>query len=287
MLKQSRARWFFLLPGVIWILAFTIYPLFYSLRLSFFNRRLGREGEYIGLDNYNNILHNDLRVEETVATTIVLSLSGLVLTLLLGTFIAWLFNRKLAGLRFFRMIMTMPLFTAPIAVGFLGIAVFNETSGPINQYFRMLGGGTIPWFTDPVWARLAILIADTWQWTPFVFIVALAAMQSIPDHLYEAAYLDTKSQWMLFEKITLPAISPALGTVAMLRLVETFKILDIPFAMTGGGPGSATQTYSYYTYIVGLRNFNLGYGSALAYILVLIAIVISSVYFWRVRERFQ
>jgi multiple sugar transport system permease protein len=130
-------------------------------------------------------------------------------------------------------------------------------------------------------------LIDTWQWTPFVFIIVLAAMQSIPEEWYEAARLDTNSGWMLFRHITLPTITPALGTVALLRLVETFKILDIPLSMLGGGPGAATQTYSYYVYITGLRNFDMGYASALAYILVILAIIISTIYFWRIRARFE
>ena len=134
---------------------------------------------------------------------------------------------------------------------------------------------------------VAVLILDAWQWTPFVFVIILAAMQSIPDELYEAARLDSTSNWALFRHITFPLIAPALGTVALLRLVETFKILDIPLSMLGGGPGSATQTYSYYVYITGLRNFDMGYASALAYVLVIIAIVISSIYFWRIRARFE
>jgi multiple sugar transport system permease protein len=117
--------------------------------------------------------------------------------------------------------------------------------------------------------------------------VVLAAMQSIPDDLYEAARLDTSSEWMLFSRITMPLIAPALGTVAMLRLVETFKILDIPLSMTGGGPGSASQTYSYYIYITGLKNFNQGYASAMAWLLVVISIILTTIYFQRVRERFD
>lgn len=206
--------------------------------------------------------------------------------LMFGTFVAWLFNHELPGIRRLRSVLTMPLFTAPIALGFLGKVIFNETNGPINTVLTSLGGTAIPWFIDPFWARVSVLILDVWQWTPFVFIVVLASMQSISDELYEAGRLDTGSAWQLFRYITLPLISPVLGTVALLRLVETFKILDIPLSMTGGGPGAATQTYSYYTFITGLRNFDLGYASALAYLLVLLAIIISSIYFWRVRDRF-
>jgi multiple sugar transport system permease protein len=130
-------------------------------------------------------------------------------------------------------------------------------------------------------------LIDAWQWTPFVFIVVLAAMQSIPQELMEAARLDTSSSWLLFRKITLPLIAPALGTIAILRLVETFKILDIPLSMLGGGPGSSTQTYSYYAYQVGLKNFQMGYGSALAYLLVIVCIIISTIYFRRMRSRYE
>jgi multiple sugar transport system permease protein len=278
----------FLAPGVIWILSFTIFPLLWSLKISFTDERLQRRGaiEFIGLQNFVDIF-TDLRVHETLVTSVFLSLVGLAWTIIFGTFVAWLFNHEIPGLRAFRTILTMPLFAAPIAVGFLGKVIFNETNGPINTMIMAFGGPQIPWFTSPWWARIAVLLSDAWQWTPFVFIIVLAAMQSISDDLYEAARLDTTSEWMMFWKITFPLISPALGTVALLRLVETFKILDIPLSLTGGGPGSSTQTYAYYTFIRGLRNFDFGYASALAYLLVILSIIISSIYFWRVRDRFE
>lgn len=288
MRKTSRVGLMFLLPGVIWVLMFTLFPLLYSLGLSFTNQRLGRDAEFIGFQNFVEI-PADLRVQETVLTTVFLSLGSVCLTLVLGTFVAWLFNHDdLPGLRYFRTIMTIPLFAAPIALGFLGKVLFNEVNGPINYLLQGIGLGALPWFTDPFWARIAVLITDVWQWTPFVFLVVLAAMQSVSDELYEAARLDTASSWQLFRSITFPLIAPALGTVAMLRLVETFKILDIPLAMTDGGPGTATQTYSYYTYIKGLgRSFDLGYASALAYLLVIMAIIVTTIYFSRVRGRFE
>jgi multiple sugar transport system permease protein len=190
-------------------------------------------------------------------------------------------------LRTFRAILTLPIFAAPIALGQLGMILFNEQNGPINHMITGLGADRVYWLTEPWSARFAVLIVDVWQWTPFVFIIVLAAMQSVPDELYEATRLDTSSAWMMFRKITFPLIAPALGTVAMLRLVETFKILDIPFTLTGGGPGVSTQTYSYYIYLKGLRNFDMGYASALAYLLVLVAIMITSIFFWRVRERYE
>lgn len=290
MYKKNRARYFFLLPGVFWILAFTIFPLIFSLYLSFTNANMRNftraTWNFVGFENYASI-GSDLRVGETVVTSVYLTIGSVLLTLVLGTFMAWLFNHELPGLRIFRSILTMPLFAAPIALGFMGLILFNETSGSINSIIRGLGGGGVRWMTDSWSARTAVLILDAWQWTPFVFVIILAAMQSIPEELYEAARLDTGSGWSIFRSITFPLVAPALGTVALLRLVETFKILDIPFSMLGGGPGSATQTYSYYVYLTGLRSFNMGYASALAYILVIIAIIISTIYFWRVRARFE
>lgn len=289
-IKRSRARFYFLLPGVYWILTFTVFPLGYSLYLSMTNANIRnftrRNFEFVGLQNYVDIF-SDLRVEETIVTTVYLSLGSLLITIGLGLFMAWLFNHDLPFLRVFRSIMTMPLFTAPIALGFLGLILFNETSGTLNYALTSVGLDSVRWFTEPWAARTAVLLLDSWQWTPFVFIIVLAAMQSIPDELYEAARIDTSSAWRLFRFITLPLIAPALGTVALLRLVETFKILDIPLSMLGGGPGSATQTYSYYVYITGLKNFDMGYGSALAYMLVIVSIIVSGIYFWRMRARFQ
>lgn len=290
MYKKHRARYFFLMPGVIWILAFTIFPLLFSLYLSFTNANMrnftSAEWTIVGFENYASI-GDDLRAAETVTTSVFLTVGSVTTTLVLGTFMAWLFNHDIPGLRVFRSILTMPLFAAPIALGFLGLILFNETSGSINSMIRGLGGQPVRWMTDPQSARTAVLLLDTWQWSPFVFIIILAAMQSIPDELYEAVRLDTSSGWSIFRHITFPMIAPAMGTVALLRLVETFKILDIPLSMLGGGPGSATQTYSYYVYLTGLRSFDMGYASALAYILVIIAIIVSTIYFWRVRARFE
>lgn len=289
--KRSAARYIFLLPGVYWILTFTVFPLLYSLYLSFTNanmRNFQRGFDLIGFANYADVF-TDLRVEQTIVTSVFLTVGSVLLTLLAGTFVAWLFNHdELPGLRVFRSVMTMPLFAAPIALGFMGLILFNETSGTVNYILTGLFGFEegVKWITDPWAARTAVLLLDAWQWTPFVFIVVLASMQSISKELYEAAELDTASSWVLFRYITLPLIAPALGTVALLRLVETFKILDIPLSMLGGGPGAATQTFSYYIYITGLRNFDMGYGSALAYMLVLVSIVVTTIYFVRMRKRF-
>jgi|GEM_PF-96831 len=302
--RPIQAKHNFLMPAVIWVLVFTAFPLVYSLYLSTTNFRLGRDPEFIGLENYSEIFgfecdeetifcewsadNVDERALNTAGFTAFLAIGSTILTVLAGTFIAWIFNHDLPFLKQMRAIITMPLFAAPVALGFLGIVIFNEQAGPINNILQGLGLPRVQWFVDPWGARFAILLTDVWQWTPFVFIVVLAAMQGIPDDLYESARLDSKSDWMLFRWITFPMISPALGTVALLRLVETFKVIDVPYSLTRGGPGSVTQTYSYHAYITGLvGSFQLGEASALAYLLVIVAIIVTTIYFVRVSDRFD
>ncbi len=130
-------------------------------------------------------------------------------------------------------------------------------------------------------------IAFSVQISSFCFLVILAGMQSLPDEIYEAAVMNTTSGWRMFRYITLPLIGPVLFTVTILRMVETFKILDIPFNLTSGGPGMATQTYSFYIYLTGLRNFNTGYASALSYLLLFIMLGISLFFFRRLRQSYE
>ena len=249
--------------------------------------RLGRPSRWVGWDNFERVF-TDSRVHDVVWTSAFLSIGGVVLTLFFGIVMAWLFSRDIPGIRYIRAALTMPLFTAPVAIAFASIALFNETNGPINNLYLALGGDTpILWLSNPDLARVTVLLIDSWQWTPFVFIIVLAAMQAVPEDLYEAARIDTKSELKIFFKVTLPLIAPAIYTVAILRFVETLKILDVPLNLTSGGPGSATQTYSFYIYLTGLKTFNLGYGAALSWVLVVLCVIVCTVFLQLNKRRYE
>jgi multiple sugar transport system permease protein len=287
MQEKSRYKYLFVVPGIVWVLLFTIFPLLYSLRLSFFSARLGNPETFIGLNNYIHAFA-DYRAWGTFYQTLFFVFCSVFFTVSIGLGLALLFNRPMPGRQFFRSLFTMPMFTAPIALGYLGLTIFHEEVGAVNTILRAMGMLNLPhWFSDVWTARFAVVIVDVWQWTPFCFLVLLAGLQSLPEEIYEAVYLDTTSDWDIFRFITLPLLSPVLFTVTILRLVESFKILDLPFALTSGGPGAATQSYSYYIYLTGLRNFNSGYASALSYILLFIMIIISSFFFNRLRKNFE
>jgi len=288
MRKIDRAKYLFVAPGILWVVVFTVFPLLYSLRLSFFYSRLGGLQRFVWFQNFGKAFV-DYRFWGVLEVTVFFVVFDVMLTVVLGLVLALLFSRPLRkamkGQRFFRSLFTMPLFTAPIALGYLGLTIFHEEVGAINTVLRAIGMVTPPhWFSDPWLARFAISIVDIWQWTPFCFLVCLAGLQSLSEEVYEAAALETGSGWQLLRRITLPQLGPVLFTVTILRMVETFKILDIPFSLTSGGPGSSTQTYSFYIYLTGLRNFNTGYASALAYILLIIMMVIAMLFFRRLRR---
>jgi multiple sugar transport system permease protein len=288
MRKKDPTKYLFVAPGILWVLLFTVFPLLYSLRLSFFHSRLGGPESFVWFQNFGQAF-GDYRFWGVLQVTVFFVVFDVTLTVALGLVLALLFSRPLRkamrGQRFFRSLFTMPLFTAPIALGYLGLTIFHEEVGAVNTILRAIGMVTPPhWFSVPWLARVAISIVDIWQWTPFCFLVCLAGLQSLSEEVYEAAVLETGSGWQMFRRITLPQLGPVLFTVTILRMVETFKILDIPFSLTSGGPGSSTQTYSFYIYLTGLRNFNTGYASALAYILLVIMMMISMLFFRRLRR---
>jgi len=287
MQRRNRVKYFFVVPGIIWVLCFTVFPLLYSLRLSFMQAKMGTPSRFIWFKNYVRAF-GDYRVWDSAKVTLFFVVCSVVLTVTLGLGLALLFHRPMRGQRLFRSLFTMPMFTAPIALGYLGLTIFHEQVGAVNTVLRALGVVNLPPWFSAVWpARLNIVLVDVWQWTPFCFLVLLAGLSALADEIYEAAALDTFSHFDVFRYVTLPLLSPVLFTVTILRLVEAFKVLDIPFSMTSGGPGAATQTYSFYIYLTGLRNFNQGYASAMAYLLLIVMLIIAMVFFRRMRQNFD
>jgi len=284
--RADPTKFFFIMPAVIWVLLFTIFPLLYALYTSFFSFRFGRINQFVGFANYVRLftdsnLHNGLRV------TLTFVLVTVAIQMLLGFSLALLLNREMRGKSILRAIMVLPLFATPVAVGYLSITLFYEINGPINELLRALGGTGIPWLSNPFWALVAVIIIDIWQWTPFVFLVSLAALQSLPADLYEAAEVDGASGWQSFRSITLPLMTPILWLILLLRLVEAFKVFDIPTSLTLGGPGRATEVYSLFTYRTALRFFDHGYAAAQGFLLLFIVSLIVALLFGRIRSIYQ
>lgn len=284
-MKKNQIKFVFLLPAVIWVLAFTIFPLIYGVRLSFFSYRLGRGETFVGVKNFIQAFTYP-RFWGSIKTTFSIVLVAVAMEILLGLLFAWHFNRKMHGDKVFRSLLTLPLFATPVAVGYLGITLFYETSGPINMFLSLFHTN-IPWLSSPFWAKISVILLDVWIWTPFCFLVFLAGFHSIPEQIYEAAYMDTNSDLQISRYITLPLLLPIMGIVVALRLVESFKVFDIPYSLLLGGPGTSTEVYPLLVYRTALKNFDFGSASALSLILLAIVMCIVTIFFKQLRKAYE
>lgn len=284
--RRDRTGAIFLLPAVGWILLFTIFPLLYALWTTMYSFRFGQRNQFVGLTNFGR-LFTDANLHSALQVTVIFVAVTVTVQMLLGFGLAMLLNREIRGKNVMRAIMILPLFATPVAMGYLGITMFYEINGPINEMIRFFGGEGVPWLSSPRWALVAIMIIDIWQWTPFVFLVSLAGLQSLPEDIYEAARVDGAAGWQMFRRITLPLIRPTLWLILLLRLVEAFKVFDIPTSLTLGGPGRATEVYSLFTYRTALRFFDHGYAAAQGILLLVIVMFIVTILFGQIRELYE
>lgn len=282
---ERRVKLLFLLPAVCWILFFTIFPLLYSLHLSFFHYRFGKVADFVGFGNYHRAL-TDSEFWHSLITSFKLVAFVVGIEVFLGVLIALLFNREWRGRKYWRALTILPIFTTPVGLGYLGLTIFYEQKGPLNNVLNSLGFSQINWLSHPTVALISVGLLDIWEWTPFCFIITLAGLQAIPKQVLEAGYLDCKPGWQLFRWIIFPLLWPVIMLILFLRVIESCKMFDVIFSLTGGGPGRASEVFSLYCYRIGFKFFDLGYASALSYIFLIIMIVILIFFFDRLRETY-
>jgi multiple sugar transport system permease protein len=216
--------------------------------------------------------------------TMIFVFVGIALQYLLGLGLALLAVQQVPWRRFFRIVFLIPLTITPVGVGYMFLMLTDTSKGPLEPLWVALGLRHFTWVTDPWLARAAVIIGDTWQWTPFVFIVLVAALEGLDQEVHEAALTDGASRWQSFRHLTFPAILPVTTTIVLIRLIEGFKIIDMPNILLGGGPGTATQSMTLQAYI-DWNTLNLGRSAAVAYLLLLLVTVVATVYVSLVRRR--
>jgi multiple sugar transport system permease protein len=271
----DRSKHLFLTPAAVLILVLSIFPLIFSLILTFVSWDLSRlEGgiRFYGLNNFIT-LGRDARFWHTARVTFTFVIGAVALQYCLGLGIAILLNQEIRFRRFFRVVFLIPMMLTPAAVGYVGRMLFNEGIGPINDIIKHLGGPLVKWLTSTTLALPTLILVDTWEWTPFMIIVLLAGLQALPPEVFEAARVDGASGWQTFQHITFQMLMPVSITVIVIRALEAFKLFDIVMVMTGGGPGTSTETVTMYAYQVAMKNGNLGYASAIAYALLIMITV--------------
>jgi multiple sugar transport system permease protein len=282
---RDRAKWFFLLPAVVWILLFTIFPLLYAIRMSLHAYRFGLEGAFVGLGNFRRLV-SDAVLHEDLITTFQFVIASVAVEMVLGVGLALLFNREMRGRGLLRTLATLPLFTTPVAIGYLGITLFYEEGGPINAFIQMLGGSQVPWLSNPFWAKVAIILLDIWQWTPFVFLVSLAGLQGLSQDLTEASEVDGGAWWQNLLYIVLPLMAPLIWLILLLRAIEAFKVFDTVVTLTAGGPGRATEVISRYTYITMRKFSDYGYAAAQGFLLLVVVSILFTLLWGRIKHNY-
>jgi carbohydrate ABC transporter membrane protein 1, CUT1 family (TC 3.A.1.1.-) len=223
--------WLFLAPAVAIMLVGLLYPIGYMIYASFLDwnpsQRIG-EADWVGLRNYGALLADE-SFRESFWVTLKFAVIVVAIEMVLGVGLALLLDRKLRGMSALRTLFILPMMIAPIVVGLMWRYMYHPTVGIFNQTLKSWGLESIPWLSDSSWAFVSVVIADIWQWTPFIFILALAALQSLPRSALEAARVDGATPWQQILYIKLPLMMPVLIVTALLRLIDAFKVLEVHF----------------------------------------------------------
>ncbi len=232
-----------------------------------------------------NIFDKD--VSFTLSITYIFVAGAVIAEMILGFLLALFFNREMRARSVLRTLITLPIFATPVAIGFLGRTIFYEGGGPVNSFLQLFGVTPPPWLSDPTWARITTIITDVWEWTPLVFIIALAGLQGLPQDVTEASAVDGAGWWATLRFITLPLMAPILWLILLLRTVDAFKVFDLVVALTLGGPGQATRYYSFFNYQTARKQFFYGEAAAQAFLLLIIVLILVSLLWGRIRHIYQ
>jgi len=283
---ERSARFVFLVPTVAYLLLLGIFPLLFSLYLVFGSWQAGtKDISWVGLDNIRRLIEQD-RFWNSLTLTITFVALVTAVELLLGTLVALSLQSAVRSRNWLRLAYTMPMLLPPIAVSYTWRMLFDFNRGPINYFLGLVGIEPVRWLAGQKSAVIAVMIADIWQWTPFIALGVLAALESLPAELYEAAVVDGASAGSLLRDITLPLLQPYIVALVALRAIDAFKIFDLVYVLTGGGPGTATEFLGYYGYVVGFRPFNMGFTASVAWAMVILMSIIFFI-FLRVFRRIE
>lgn len=277
--SQPRERLWFVLPGILIIVLVLLIPILAALGLSFFSYPLQRPDlgiQFIGLDNFKRLLA-DTTFMNSLWRSVQFTVGAVAAEMIVGTMLALLLKGHVWGKSFFKVAFMVPMMMVPVVVGVAWRLFLLPEFTPLGPIFKFLHipFDTSKLLTDPGWAMFSVILADVWQWSPFVMIMVLANLQGIPDDVYEAAQMDGASRWKTFWSMTLPLVAPALLSVAVLRAMDAVRTFDLVYILTSGGPGTATELVSVYNYKIAFSRYDMGYASAVSTaVMILLAVVI-------------
>ena len=273
--EKRRMAFGLISPALAVIVAINVFPILFAVYISLHFWNFGRgEPRFAGFFNFEELYYDD-RYISAVLTSAKFVFLAVAIEFVLGFALAFLFNMKVRGLTTLRKIAILPIMVMPLVAGLVWFYLFNENFGPINWFVTLLGFDRVGFLTDVDVALWALVAADVWQWTPFVMLVMFAALQSLPEYVYEAARMDGLSRWQTFWRVTIPMLRPSIMIVVLLRVVDSFKMIELVFMMTKGGPAGRTEVLPWYLYVTGFQALDLGYAAAMAITMLIIITLVT------------
>jgi multiple sugar transport system permease protein len=279
--RERREAWeaaAFLSPWIIGFVLFTGGPIVASLVMSFFRwdpSDLNNPTDFIGLANYREMLRDE-RVALSLYNTVVYAVLYIPSAIAVALALAMLLNQKLPGMRFFRTILYLPTLTQGVATFVLWRIVYDADDGPLNRFLGLFMSHPPGWLIDPAWSKPAIVLMNLWG-VGGMMLIFLAGLQNIPRQLYEAAAIDGAGTWRQFTHVTLPMLTPTILLNMIMATIGAFKVFEAAYILTGGGPARSTLFYAYYVFNRAFVYFNMGYASAMAWLLFVIILVLTSI----------
>lgn len=268
-----KHKYLFLLPGLLVLLAILIFPIGFTVRLSLsswdsFYPAL----DFIGIENYVRLFTDDARFWEAFGRLSLLSVTTVFLQYVIGFGLALIVWKEIAFQRFFRVLFLIPMMTTPVIMTVIWRTFFHESLGPLNDILSHFNLAPL-WLSSETLSKFTVMIVEVWQWTPFMFLLLLAGLLSLPNEPFLAASIDGAGPIRTFVYVTFPLMAPISIGAIIIRLIEASKIMDTVYVLTSGGPGTATETSSFYIFIKGLREFQFGYSAALSLTYLIIMII--------------
>lgn len=271
----------FMAPAVAVLVIALLYPIFYMIYASFLDwnpsQRIG-QADWIGLRNYADLLRDE-SFHESFWVTLKFAFWVVTLEMFVGVGLALLLDRKIRGMSVLRTIFILPMMIAPIVVGLMWRYMYHPSVGILNRTLKKIGIDPVPWLSDSWWSLTSVIIADVWQWTPFIFILALAALQSLPQSALEASRIDGADAWQQIWHIKLPLMMPVLIVTCLLRLIDAFKVLEVILVMTNGGPGLSTEILALRISRTASEFRELGEAAAMSNFLLILLLILTLVAF--------
>lgn len=279
-MASRRIRNLFLTPAIIYLLVMSIYPFVYSLYLSTTRKNLARPYQkgFVGLDNYSTLFNDEL-FRTAIKNTLELTVVSIAIELLIAFFIARVFVAiaDVPGNNLIRTVYILPMMLTPVVSGLLWSYIMNPTLGVANHILREVNLDPYPWLASRDTALRSLIMINVWQWSPFLMLLILAGLMSIPKEQYEAAAMDGANFFQVIRHIELPFLQNVALIGIIFRVIDNFRLFDVVYVTTRGGPGSSTEVVSMYAYREMFGFFNVGYGSSAAVIILIMAIIVTNI----------